>query len=443
MIITALIPNVISEHNLHSAPPYTPSNPYPEDGATDVSVYVNLSWTGGDPEGDNVTYDVYFGMFYPPQKVNSNQSNSSFDPGNLEFNITYYWQIIAWDELGESASGPIWTFTTRDNNPPNMPLYPQPPSGIDDVSIYVILSWTGGDPDGDSVTYDVYFGNSSSPPKLVDNQTDTTYNPGTLEFNTKYYWQIIAWDEYGYSTNGSIWDFTTRTNEAPFIPDNPKPINGAINVVINTDLEWDGGDPDGDSVSYTVYFGLTNPPIIVEENYTSTIYEPGTMNYSTTYYWKIIAFDEFGTMSEGPIWTFTTEQEVNKKPIRPTISGVKGIHVPNRIYDYDFVTTDPDGDDVLYYIDWGDGTFIYWFGPYESGENVTKSHSWPPITKLYEIQVKAKDIYGAESDWGRMYVFVLNSRSSSASLFERVVIRIIEKLPIFERLFRLGKIFNI
>lgn len=443
MLLTTLVPNVLSNNTLQSAPPYTPSNPFPENGATDVSIYVNLSWSGGDPEGDNVTYDIYFGMFDPPQKIVSNQTGTNFDPGFLEFNVTYYWQIIAWDENGEFAIGPIWNFTTRINNPPNTPYSPNPYNGADDVSILIILSWNGGDPDGDIVTYDVYFGTSSPPPIVINNQSETSYNPGTLEWDTKYYWKITAWDEFEYPAKGPEWNFTTRTNEPPYIPSNPVPINGGVNVVVDTALEWDGGDPDGDPVTYDIYFDITNPPQLFEEDHTGTIYLPGTMEYNTTYYWKIIAFDQFETTGEGPIWTFSTEKKVNQKPIRPTITGVKGIHVPNRDYDYDFVTTDPDGDDVLYYIDWGDGTFVYWFGPFESGENVTMSHTWPALTKIYEIQVKAKDIYGAESDPGTMYVFVLNNRPVSGSIFERLVVRIIYKFPLLERLIRFTNLFNL
>lgn len=95
-------------------PPNTPNNLNPTDGATDASVDVDLSWTGGDPdEGDIVTYDVYFGITTSPQKILNNQSTTTHDHGTLDYDTTYYWKIVAWDNHDASTSGPMWSFTTE------------------------------------------------------------------------------------------------------------------------------------------------------------------------------------------------------------------------------------------------------------------------------------------------------------------------------------------
>lgn len=70
-----------------------------------------------------------------------------------------------------------------------------------------VLRWTGGDPDGDPVIYDVYFGDSPMPP-LVATVQDTFFNPGRLEWGTTYYWMIVAKDAE-YSVPGELWHFTT------------------------------------------------------------------------------------------------------------------------------------------------------------------------------------------------------------------------------------------
>jgi hypothetical protein len=65
------------------------------------------------------------------------------------------------------------------------------------------------------VTYDVYFGTSTSPPLFSNDQLGTTYDPGTLGYDTKYYWKIIATDNHGATTSGSLRDFTTLSTSGP------------------------------------------------------------------------------------------------------------------------------------------------------------------------------------------------------------------------------------
>ena len=103
------------------------------------------------------------------------------------------------------------------NQSPNMPSNPFPADNAINQSVNVNLSWSGGDPDGDSVTYDVYFESGGSPPGVLvsDDQSGTSYDPGTLITDTHYYWQIVATDEHEATTIGPVWNFTTTTEGVP------------------------------------------------------------------------------------------------------------------------------------------------------------------------------------------------------------------------------------
>ena len=199
---------ILSENH----PPYEPSDPHPSDGATDVELDENLSWAGGDPDpGDTVLYDVYFGTTNPPPQVVSQQAETYYSP-ILTYDTTFYWKIVSWDSYNASTIGPIWSFKTKemgDNTPPVLPFNPIPISGATGVLIDASLSWDCFDPDeGDTLTYDVYFGTTGDPPKVSSNQTQTEYEPD-LDYSTKYYWYIVAWDNHGEDAKNITWSFTT------------------------------------------------------------------------------------------------------------------------------------------------------------------------------------------------------------------------------------------
>jgi hypothetical protein len=67
-------------------------------------------------------------------------------------------------------------------------------------------------------------------------------------------------------------------------------------------------------------------------------------------------------------------------------------------YEFTFTTTDPDNDDVYYYVDWGDDTNSGWMGPYQSGEEATIKNKWTSAGQ-YGIKARARDTNYVASDW--------------------------------------------
>ena len=81
----------------------------------------------------------------------------------------------------------------------------------------------------------------------------------------------------------------------------PNPANAATNVVVTTDLSWTAGLY---ATSHDVYFGTSSPGTF-RGNQTATTFDTGTIDYNTTYYWRIDEKNANGTTT-GDVWSFTT-----------------------------------------------------------------------------------------------------------------------------------------
>jgi len=345
-----------------NAAPAIPSNPTPANGLTNVEITPTLSWQCSDPDGDGLTYDVYFGTNPEPDSVKVGQTNSSYNPGILNYSTRYYWKIVAKDGKGGETSSPVWSFVTmaKPNTPPQKPNNPTPADKAVDTSITPKLSWVCSDVDGDTLMYDVYFGTSSSSlTRVKQDQTNATYNPGVLNYSTTYYWKIVAKDGKEGTNEGDVWSFTTiaKPNTPPLSPVNINPANGAKDVKTTSTLTWTCDDPDGDVLVYDVYFGTSATPTLVSSNQADTSYNPGPMNYSTTYYWKIVAKDPRGGIKEGSVWSFTTGAEPNNPPQVPSnpdpVNRAIGVSDTPTL---SWQCIDPDGDSLTYDVYFGTST---------------------------------------------------------------------------------------
>lgn len=161
------------------------------------------------------------------------------------------------------------------------------------------------------------------------------------------------------------------------------------------------------------YYGFVNS----SEEFTGSVYggEPGF-----TWFWDL--GDGMSSTQQNPVHSYTAIGEYmviltvtdslgqiatddtlvfidapNIPPEVPVING-PATGKPAASYEFVFSSSDQNEDKIMYFIDWGDNTTSGWIGPFVSGIVICQNHTWS-TRGSYEIQAKAKDWHGAESNW--------------------------------------------
>ena len=283
-----------------TAAPEPPIDPRPLNRATGVASNARLSWNDG---GNSDTYDVYFGESSPPGLRSSDQTATTFDPPTLKRGIdgtTYYWRIVAKNQAGDTSSA-TWSFTTLPDLP-SAPLYQSPANGATDQSTETQLRWQDG---GGADTYTVYLGATNPPAQVRSGYTSTSYDPALTEGLT-YYWRVAANNQAG-STLGSVWSFTTETEEEiekPEKAENPYPSDAEPEAWVHDAVTWDDG---GGADAFDLYLGTDPTPDsgeLISEDQTELGYLPD-LYLDTTYYWRVDSWND-GGRTRGDVWSFTT-----------------------------------------------------------------------------------------------------------------------------------------
>ncbi len=241
------------------------AGPDPADGAVIQQDWYNLGWQSGTWA---VSHDVYFGADFDAVNEGAEGTfvcNTTLNfqvvgfpgfpiPEGLQPDTTYYWRV---DEVNpdypESPwKGIVWSFSL----PPRTAYRPFPPDGMKFVDTNVELSWAA---EWNAALFAVYFGTD---PVEVENATGAsadgkmTYDPGSLELDTTYYWRVDAFDGVEWVT-GNVWSFTTTKpgggilgeyanydGGVPVPPESPFGNVSLIRVDPGIDFEWGNNSPE-------------------------------------------------------------------------------------------------------------------------------------------------------------------------------------------------------
>jgi hypothetical protein len=404
-------------------PPYDPTDPIPSNGATGVGFNPTISVEVNDPDTDSMTVSFYDASDDSIIGMNDNVTSgdrASVIWSNLSPSVTYSWYAIA-DDGEYNNQSETWSFTTGTvNNAPLQPTDPSPVDGATDIGLNPTLSVEVNDPDYDSLTVRFYDASDDSLIGLDDDviSGERAYTPWNgLSPLTTYSWYAEA-DDGEYTTESDTWSFTTGAgNNAPLGSINPIPINDATGVDLNPTLSVEVNDPDADSMTVRFYDASDDSLIGTDFSVPSgSRAYIGWFNLDplSMYSWYAVADDgEFTTQSD--TWSFITIKNLNNNPPNaPAISGTTS-GKPGVEYTYTFNSIDPDEDDIVYCIQWGDDSGEICIGPYPSGEDVTASHIYEEKGS-YTIRAKAEDSNEAESDWGTLEVTMPKNKAFNFNL---------------------------
>jgi hypothetical protein len=344
-------------------------DPRPRDGAKWIDPNdVELSWERGI---NAATHDVYFGTDKTAVEtgdssvfINSTVQNTH-SPGVLDKETTYYWRIDENTTMQTLNQGKIWTFTTSGgpsdgvkaeyfSNPDlgGLPAVVRTESRID-------FSWPDGTVEGQnspaegiptseysarwsaelnvaySGVYRFAINVNNSGRLWLDDRLLIERWPndgGIPEYTSKgielvagrTYSLVMEWNKYNSGALATLeWidPFGDRTIippghlQLPLRANRPKPSSGQIDVTHTAVLNW---SPGYKAAMHDVYFGAdaeamanadtSSPEYIGSRNLGSESYEPGELQWNTTYYWRVDEVNDLDSGSPwiGHLWSFTT-----------------------------------------------------------------------------------------------------------------------------------------
>ena len=292
-------------------------DPTPADGVLYMDKWVSFGWLPGNSA---VSHDIYFGENFADvndgaaETFLGNQTKEYFiaglpetpSPDGLVPGTTYYWRI---DEVQADGitkdKGDVWSLTI----PSKIAYNPNPADGAEFIEPVSILTWTPG---FDAKLHTVYFGDNFHDVNNASGafpQGPTTYKPDLLKPGKTYYWRVDEFDTLN-THKGNVWSFTTQGGVESL-----NPSNGAVDVAQTTLLSW---SPSDYAASHQVYFGTdkslvrdadtSSPEYKGDKDLGSESYDPGKLEWDTTYYWRVDEVNNIDPESPwiGPVWSFTT-----------------------------------------------------------------------------------------------------------------------------------------
>ena len=310
------------------------------------------------------------------------------------------------------------------NTPPDAPQLISPINNSDIPEVNsndpIYFRWSVPyDPDEDVVSYKWYYTrvsstgdtfsghNGTSKTEFKANAQSQVGASHYFEAGDTIYWKVTAEDSKGnISEYSDTWELVIKTlsNQAPTIPNLITP-NSNVNLASNAvSFEWSTStDPQGDSINYEFSVSKNNDFNESENENLSDISITLNLEYATTYYWRVRAYDSSGNYSDYSETRSFNVAENNNSPSIPTlIFPVNGTDCSNKDLSFQWnSSTDPNGEGIEYQLEISEtqdfASLSFQYQTNSTSYNVNLEES-----KVYYWRVRASNTAGYQSEFSEV-----------------------------------------
>jgi hypothetical protein len=210
------------------------------------------------------------------------------------------------------------------DSPPATPTLSSPSNGSSDVSTSPQLSWNSV---SGAESYRLQVSKSSGFSSTVVSEngiTSTQRQVSGLDYETKYYWRVLAVNGNGASEWSSVAEFTTKAEDGGNGnngkgPQKSTPAKDEKKVSKKTTFKWESVE---DAESYTIEISeATTSTLFVTEDVTDTLYVSAReMKGNTEYVWRVRATVQGQPGEWSDEWEFTTTDENEETALEVELS---------------------------------------------------------------------------------------------------------------------------
>lgn len=298
--------------------PTAPTLTSPNNGATNVTLTPDLSWSSvdiADSYGIQLSSNQNFTTLLVDE-TGLTSTTYSISPGLLNYGATYHWRVNATNENGTSAWSNVFNFSTLAG-----PLDPpQLVAPVDDAIVETLtpnLSWMSVE---DATYYAVQLASDEAFSNLLVDESNVSANQfaigtGVLVNNSENFWRVKAFSTNNSSDWSAISSFRSFASplSAPMLN---SPANGSTGNDPDLLLDWNDVN-DASSYGLQVASDVNFTSVVIQESdlgNSSYSVPEGLLNYLTKYYWRVNAKDNFRTGAWSDTWNYTTTFEPLSAP---------------------------------------------------------------------------------------------------------------------------------